>query len=204
VISYITASNNRQVLDANLLATIDLLDDDEIIVVDDPSSIAVAYNQGQKQARNPIRCYVHTDVQILKPAELRAAMIEHCTDKVGMVGLIGCFDRAVPWWEAREGRGAAIDVRMGLLDFGRTGPCAYLDGLLLATAQNLTWDESYTGFHMYDHDICEQMLARGLSNYCMPGGSAVLHNTSNPSDVSQLDGWDAAVTRFRGKWGAVA
>jgi hypothetical protein len=202
VISYIVASNDAKILEANLKATLELAGDDELIVVDDPPSIAVAYNQGQSEARNPIRCYVHADVQILDPAGLRAGLVEHCTDKVGMVGLIGCFDRAVPWWQAREGRGAAVDARMGLLDFGSSGPCAYLDGLLLATAQDLTWDESYTGFHMYDHDICEQMLARGLPNYCMPGGASVLHNTTNPSDVSQLDGWDAAVTRFRGKWGA--
>ena len=201
MISYIVASNNDEVLDANLRATLELVGDDELVVVEDPPSIAVAYNKGQAQARNPIRCYVHSDVQFRDPAGLRAGLIQHCTNAVGMVGLIGSFDRALPWWEAREGRGAVVDVRMGLLAFARTGPCSYLDGLLLATAHELTWDESYPGFHMYDHDICEQMLARGLSNYCMPGGPAVLHNTRNPSDVAKLNGWDAAVNRFRDKWG---
>lgn len=204
MISYIVASNDAEVLAANLTATLVLENNDEVVVVADPPSIAVAYNQGQAQAKNPIRCYVHADVQILDPARLRADLIEHCVVTVGVVGVIGSLDRAVPWWEARVGRGAVVDARMGLLDFGVGGSCSYLDGLLLATAHTLEWDESYPGFHMYDHDICEQMLTRGLPNFCLDGGgSMVRHNTRNPSDMSKLNGWDAAVTRFRDKWGTV-
>jgi hypothetical protein len=204
VISYIVASNDAKVLDVNLKATLELVDDDELVMVEDPPSIAVAYNQGQSRARNPIRCYVHSDVQMLDPIRLRADLLRTCVPAVGMVGVIGSFDRVVPWWGCRQPRGSVIDARSGLLNYDTGGYCIYLDGLLLATAQDLTWDESYTGFHMYDHDICEQMLSRGLPNYCIPGGQSVLHNTTNPSDVSQLDGWDAALTRFRGKWGMAA
>jgi hypothetical protein len=205
VISYIIATNDRKVLEENLLASLHLTGDDELIVMENPPSIAVAYNDGTAQAKNRIRCFVHSDVQILDMPALRNQLLTRCTAAVGMVGLIGSLDRAVPWWNARLGCGAVIDVRVGLLDFGRGGPCSYVDGLLLATVQDIEWDELYGGFHLYDYDACERMLRQGMPNFCLTGGgSMVRHNTTNSSDMSELNGWDAALRRFRRKWGIAA
>jgi hypothetical protein len=200
VISYIVASNNPRVLADNLVASLQLDAGDELIVVEDPPSIAVAYNQGQAKAVNPVRCYVHADAQMLDLSRLRRQLLHRCTTGVGMVGLIGSREPVVPWWVGTT-CGSVTDARMGVIDRGFGGPCSYLDGLLLATVHQLAWDESYVGFHLYDADICQQMLARGLYNLCLSDGAQmVLHNTTNPSDVSQLSGWDVAVDRFREKW----
>jgi hypothetical protein len=204
VISYIVATNDREVLERDLLDTLYLQDGDELILIEDPPSIAVAYNQGTADAFNRIRCYVHSDVRVLDSARLRAELIEHCTAEVGMVGLIGSVDLVLPWWFAMTTRGSVADARIGMIDRGAGGVCGYLDGLLLATVQDLEWDESYPGFHLYDHDICQQMLARGLPNYCLTDGAEmVLHNTGNAGAISELDGWDSGMARFRDKWGNV-
>jgi hypothetical protein len=202
VISYIVASHHWPTLRDNLAATVQGVGDDEVVVVENPTSIAAAYNEGQARARNPIRCYVHHDVQVLDPPRLRAALLAECRPDVGMVGLIGSRTPVVPWWDG-DTLGSVVDGRLGLLDFGPGGECAYLDGLLLATAQHVDWDETYPGFHLYDHDMCQKMLARGLPNVCLTGGKGlVLHNTTGPADVNRLAGWDAGVALFNAKWSA--
>lgn len=204
MISWIVASHRPEVLAANLLPTLAQPAQehgDQLVVVEDAPSMAVAYTRGQARARNPIRCYVHHDVQILDPEQLRADLIEACTPQAGMVGVIGSRLQVVPWWE--DGTcGSVVDGRMGRLDFGPGGKCCYLDGLLLATAQDLAWDEEYEGWHLYDHDICQQQLAAGRPNWCLTGGAQLVrHNTTGPADTGRLDGWDEAVARFRRKWG---
>lgn len=200
MISWIVATHDLDILDTNLRATLWLEDGDEVVVVQDAPSIAAAYNKGQAAATQSIRCYVHHDVQILDSARLRAQLIEHCTSDVGMVGVIGSTDRTVPWWEGAN-LGSVIDARMGRIDFGPGGPCATLDGLLLATAQHLEWDESYPGWHLYDHDICRQQLAAGRSNWCLTGGAEMLrHNTAGSSKTHELAGWGEATARYREKW----
>lgn len=200
MISWIVATHDRQVLDANLAATLDLQPEDELIVVEDAPSIAVAYNRGRAQTTRPIRCYVHHDVQILDPARLRAGLLEHCMGN-GIVGVIGSRDPVVPWWEGQT-LGSVTDARLGRLDFGPGGPCAYLDGLLLATALDLAWDESYPGWHLYDHDICRQALDAGNTNWCLADGAELLrHNTTGSTNTHQLAGWAEGVSRYREKYG---
>ena len=200
MISWIVASHRPDVLAGNLAATLRVETSDELVVVEDPPSIAVAYNQGQAKAVNQLRVYVHSDVRILDMHRLRAQLLRRCAITVGMVGIIGSREPIVPWWVGTT-CGSVIDARMGVIDRGGGGACSYLDGLLLATVHDLTWDESYSGFHLYDHDICQQMLAQGLLNLCLSDGAQmVLHNTSNSTDTSRLDGWDEGMARFRQKW----
>lgn len=199
MISYIVASHHYPTLRDNLAATVRGVGADEVVVVENAPSIAHAYNEGQLRATQPIRCYVHHDVRILDARRLRAELVEHCTPAVGVVGVIGSRDRAIPWWDGQT-CGSVLDARMGLLDFGPGGECAYLDGLLLATTHDVTWDETYDGWHGYDHDMCEQQLQAGRSNWCLTG-LLVEHNTTGSSDVDLLDGFHQAIDRFKAKWG---
>ncbi len=200
MISYIVASHDRTVLESNLIASLQCFSGDEIIVIESPQSIAKAYNEGQLRAKNAIRCYIHHDVRVLRAELLRSQLINCCTGDVGVVGIIGSREVHVPWWNGTR-CGSVVDARLGLLDFGVGGQCAYLDGLLLASAHELSWDESYSGFHLYDHDICQQALSRGYSNWCLDQGKdLVLHNTRGSTDVHQLELWDSSVARFRRKW----
>lgn len=204
MISYITASHNPQILNSNLAATVQLIGADELVVVNDPPSIAVAYNDGTARAKNRIRCYVHHDVSILNPIKLRAELIEHCREAVGVVGVIGSLSSSVPWWQGDGMIGSVVDARGKIVLDERGGYCAYMDGLLLATAHEVEWDESYDGFHLYDHDICQQMLSRGLPNYCLANGrKLVIHNSRGPTEMDHIEGWDEAVEVFAKKWAAV-
>jgi hypothetical protein len=199
MISWIVATHDRSVLEANLAATLPMDAGDELVVVEDAPSIAAAYNRGQAQTSQPVRVYVHHDVQILQP-ELRERLLERCAPDVGIVGVVGSRDRVVPWWSGSR-LGSVIDARMGHLDFGPGGPCAFLDGLLLATVHDLKWDETYPGWHLYDHDICRQQLEAGRTNWCLDGGADLIrHSTTGSADVSQLDGWTAGVVRYHEKW----
>lgn len=200
MISWIVATNNPAVLEANLLATLPANDGDEVILVQDPESITKAYAYGQDQATRPIRVYVHSDVQLLNAEKLRSELLLSAHVGVGMVGLIGSREVRMPWWDGHC-LGSVVDARMGELNFGGGGECSVLDGLLLATAQAVEWDTDWPGFHGYDHDSCMQMLKRGLPNWCLTGGhELVLHNTSSTSNTGKLAGWDDAVRRFKGKW----
>ena len=210
MISWIVASHDEAVLSANLLASlatdVHAHPTDELIVVRDAPSIADAYRDGQAQARNPVLCFVHHDVQVRVPSLLRDLLAGVCGPQVGMVGVIGSRVPAVPWWDAPELCGSVIDGRLGVLDYGPPGPAAaypvaYLDGLLLAAAQPVEW-ESWGTWHLYDHDACQQMLDRGLTNWCLPGGKDLLvHNTHSPASTQALPGWEQAVAGFETRWG---
>src|SRR6185503_2286914 len=148
MISWIVASHQPDVLEANLKATLRLAHGEELVVVEDATSIAVAYNEGQARSRGPIRVYVHHDVQIRDNAGLRAQLIQHVQPWVGWVGVIGSWSRAVPYWQGAT-CGSVEDTRIGVIGPGKGGECAYLDGLLLATAREWAWDETYPGWHWY-------------------------------------------------------
>jgi len=201
VISYIVATHNPAILHANLGATLQLQDADELVVVENAPSIAVAYNEGQARATQPIRCYIHHDIQVLDPPALRAQLIDWCVAPIGIVGVVGSRNRSVPWWEGAA-LGSVIDSRVGVQQFAKGGDAAYLDGILLATCYELTWDEQYPGWHWYDHDICEQSIRLGRVNWCLTNGhELVRHNNSGSFDTSQLPDWDTGRSIFTEKWG---
>lgn len=201
MISWIVASHDPAVFEANLGATLQLTGDDELVLVENADSIALAYNDGESRATQPIRCYVHHDVQILDMDALRQALVGACGPGVGMVGVIGSTTEALPWWEGVM-VGRVRDARLGLVGHGGSGPARYLDGLLLATAKPVRWDERYPGWHLYDHDACRQMTARGLTNWCVDGGDRlVLHNTTGPTNTVHLQHFHDNLVRFKARWG---
>ncbi len=202
MISWIVASHQPQVLANNLLSTLEPLPaGDELVVVRNAPSIAVAYADGQARATQPIRAYIHQDIQVLDVGRLRGALIATClSPTVGIVGVIGSLDPVCPWWTGRT-VGSAQDSRVGAYDFGPGGPCAIVDGILLATAQTVAWDVGWPGWHGYDHDACRQMLARGLENWCLDDGrDLLLHNTTCPGALEDVSGWAEAEHRYRAKW----
>jgi len=201
MISWIVASHDSTVLDSILRPSLRFGPGDELVVISGARSIAEAYNEGQARAVNDVRAYLHHDVALLDWARLREQLLTFCQPHIGMVGVVGSWNRALPWWEGAH-CGSVLDSRHGMLGTGRGGQCAYLDGLLLATAQTVEWDESYPGWHGYDHDMCEQMLHKGLVNWCLTGGhEMVRHHTNGPRDPDQITGWSEALARFREKWG---
>ena len=200
-ISYITCTHNRKILEECLLMSLTLKDDDELIVVEDSKSIAEGYNTGIERAKNKIKCFIHHDIIVTNPTLLRTNLIAYCTEDIGMVGVIGSKTDIVPWWNGK-GIGSAVDTRKGIIYFSKGKDfCEHLDGIVLATYQDVEFDESIPGFHLYDQDICKQMTVKGLRNFCIREGYRIVtHFTSAPSNLIQINGYVDAANVYRKKW----
>lgn len=203
MISWIVATHQPDLMERMLIRTLvpGFVEGDQIIVEKYATSITNAYASAQAQATNRVKCFIHHDVEILNLEALRDAIIYAAENpKIGMIGVIGSRSMIVPWWNG-DPLGACMDSRLGRLTFGGAGECATLDGLLLATTQNVDWDVSWPGWHGYDYDSCRQMTQRGLINWCIPHGDAlVYHNSDSPLDLHAIDGWQAAATLMAEKW----
>ena len=200
-ISYITCTNNHEILNKCLLPSIKLDWEDELVVVENPKSIAEGYNTGIDQAKHKIKCFIHHDIILTNPILLRMNLMSYCTQDIGIVGVIRCKNNTVPWWEG-DTIGSVVDTRKGIIWFDKGKDyCESLDGIVLATYQDVRFDESIPGFHLYDQDICKQMTNQGLQNFCAGDGfRMVTHFTSTPTDTSQINGYNEALDVYRKKW----
>lgn len=200
-ISYIVCTNNHELLNNCLLKSLKLDNDDEIVVVENPKSIAEGYNCGIDNAKHKIKCFIHHDLIVTNPILLRMNLMAYCTEDIGMVGVIGSITDQTPWWEG-EGIGSAVDTRKGIIYFSEGKDfCEHLDGILLATYQDVRFDESIPGFHLYDQDICKQMTMQGKRNFCIGDGYRIVtHFTSSPIPTSELNGYAESFEVYRKKW----
>lgn len=213
-LSWIVATHKPEVLAENLLATmpplVDLADmGDELIIMHGRSSITRAYDHGQKLARGKVCCYIQHDVQILDFPRLRQSLLDS-TVGAGMVGIIGGIAPTMPWWiHATQWYGSVRDPRVPTGQHPSTGDWGpgrgplVLDGLLLATRQEVAWDTDWPGWHGYDHDACKQMIARGLDNVCVAGGKdMVVHNTKTGFGITSTPAFIESVNYYQAKWGS--
>jgi len=200
-ISYIACTHNTNILEKCLVQSLILQDDDELIVVEGAKSIAAGYNLGIDKANNKIKCFIHHDLIVTNPILLRMNLLAYCIDDVGIVGIVGSQTDAAPWWEG-QCVGSVVDSRNGILYFSDGKQfCLHLDGLMLATWHDVRFDESIPGFHLYDQDICKQMAAKGLSNFCIKDGYRMItHFTQTPMDMSKINGYAEAMAIYNAKW----
>lgn len=205
MISWVVASHIPEILNNNLLATLTIHDGDELILIENASSITMAYAEGQHRAhlpelrRNPVVCYIHSDVRILDLPTLRERLIED-TKGTGIVGVTGSRTMVLPWWNG-DLLGSVMDSRLGILDFGPGGDCDVVDGLLMATRRIVPWDIAWPGWHGYDYDACTALLRRGMRNWCVSNGHLLVqHNSDSPLSLHYIHEWPEAEKRYREKW----
>jgi len=200
-VSYITCTHNKKIFQKCLFKSLILKDDDELIVIENAKSIAEGYNTGTDQAKNKIKCFIHHDLIVTNPILLRMNLIAYCVEEIGMVGIIGSQTDAAPWWEG-QCVGSVVDSRNGILYFNDGKEfCLHLDGLMLATYQDVRFDESIPGFHLYDQDICKQMEKQNKRNFCVKDGYRMItHFTNGPMDISQINGYAEAMEIYKQKW----
>lgn len=201
MISWITASHDPRILNKELGPSLAPCTEynDELIIIDNASSITEAYATGQQKARYSIKCYIHHDVRVLQLAQLRHELIEG-VDRGAVAGVIGSRSMIMPWWNG-DVLGSVQDGRTGTINFGPGGSCAVLDGLLLATKYHVNWDQTWPGWHGYDYDACAQFYLAGRHNWCISEGhQLVSHNSDSPYDLGQIDGWNEAVSLYHKKW----
>jgi hypothetical protein len=200
-VSYIACTHNTNILEKCLMQSLILQDDDELIVIEGAKSIAEGYNNGIDKAKNKIKCFIHHDLIVTNPVLLRMNLLAYCIEDIGIVGIVGSQTEAAPWWEG-QCVGSVVDSRNGILHFtdGKQF-CLHLDGLMLATCQDVRFDESIPGFHFYDQDICRQMAEKGLHNFCIKDGYRMItHFTQTPMDMSKISGYAEAMAVYAKKW----
>ena len=200
-VSYIACTHNTNILEKCLMQSLILQDEDELIVIEGAKSIAEGYNNGIDKAKNKIKCFVHHDLIVTNPVLLRMNLLAYCIEDIGIVGIVGSQTEAAPWWEG-QCVGSVVDSRNGILHFtdGKQF-CLHLDGLMLATCQDVRFDESIPGFHFYDQDICRQMAEKGLHNFCIKDGYRMItHFTQTPMDMSKISGYAEAMAVYAKKW----
>ena len=157
----------------------------EIVVIDNSHGqygLCEAYNLGVARARYPYLCFMHTDIVFHTPNWGKMALEAMEDQEIGMVGVQGCcyFDQSTSYWCRSGFRKAHIVQRKGndyVRVYEEDTPCSNdvvaLDGLWLFTRKELFervhWDsETFPLFHMYDHDMCMQMLQLGLKLRILP------------------------------------
>ena len=170
------------------------------------SSIFSAYNEvlDALAPRDDLEAIIllHEDLEIVDSdfcGKVRRRLAEPDVAVVGVVGATGVTSLA--WWEG-SGRGRCLESR-GLVDFGGgRHDVDSVDGLLLVlspwAARNLRFDEdTFTGFHGYDADICFQ--ARAAGKRVVVDEIAVVHHTKG--GYGDRDAYAACDRAFRSKWG---
>ena len=170
-------------LEKNIAETIGC--DYELVVIDNSKnkySIFSAYNEGVRRSKGDILCFMHDDI-LYKTTGWGTKVEKMLEDEsIGIVGVIGSYvmtkdygywDMMAPWvtgimivgteYPITHDANAYNDIVGDSLDV------ATLDGTWLCCRKKIfniiSFDEqTYTGYHMYDMDICMQALVNGYKN----------------------------------------
>lgn len=156
---------------------------------DNKYSICQAYNMGVKQARYPFLCFMHEDIVFYTKDWGKMAINALSDATVGLLGVQGCtyFDQSTIYWTMSGFKKANTilpwqDCKRKEDDFPIPGDeVVMVDGMWLFTRKELFeeihWDEnSFRGFHMYDMDLCMQIINRG-KNIKLLGELWIQHNS---------------------------
>lgn len=142
-------------------------------------SMTACYNQALRDSQAKYKVYLHQDVLIVDPKFLTKALsLFGSYPDLGLIGIVGA--RTLPasgiWWESGEKFGKVLARWPGeqLLDFGDPGgdfaSVAALDGQVLMTQCDITWDERLEGFHFYDTSQCLRFRQHGYKVGVVPSG----------------------------------
>ena len=172
------------VLEQNIRDTVGV--DYEIISIDNSSgqySIFQAYNEGVARAKGDILCFMHDDILFRSSDWGKVVEATFASDqKMGALGVAGghfmpdcpcswstCNTTSYHVWQTNRDGSATEYGRTDYADGKQLVEVACLDGLWMCIRRNLFDtihfdDNTFTGFHCYDSDICMQVLAAG---YCV-------------------------------------
>ena len=154
----------------------------EIILIDNSEnkySIFSAYNKGVEMAKYPFLCFIHEDF-LFRTNNWGNLICKVLNDELnGVIGVIGSkimMDLSFGWWEVGSRVGTIIQnqrtCKMHHINSYKTisqpilEDAVALDGLFLAMPRSIfakiSFDENtYSGFHCYDIDICMQAIDKG-------------------------------------------
>jgi hypothetical protein len=176
--TFVVAVNNQNILRQNLLASPDLLapHKHQILVQENYSSAACAYNAGLRDALNDLVIFVHQDVYLTAGWLSRVEEGLRCLEATDPGwGVAGC-------WGARatgELCGHIYSSGLGVLgnQFQAPKRVQTLDEIVLIFKKStgLTFDNTLPHFHFYGTDVCLRAQSQGRASYVIP--AFCVHNT---------------------------
>ncbi len=207
-----------QELKDNIAATIGC--EYELCVIDNSRNeynIFTAYNEGVRRAKGDVLCFMHEDILFRCKDwgnEIQSAYSRDA--KIGAIGVVGSqylSKEKVAWWDASPTVGSIIQGRTDCSekyhaycdDAGKVEEkteVVVLDGCFVCVRSSLferiKWDEAtYSGFHIYDMDICMQVL-ESKHKVCVIPTIELEHQSSG----IQNDSYYMALAAFCVKWGS--
>lgn len=188
--------NRKKVLDPklenNIKSTIGI--EYEIINIDNSDNrynIFQAYNKGIQKSKYPYICFMHDDI-LYHTVNWGKNIIDYFNDPaVGMIGVAGpTYISQLPgiWWGIENEKCRTDSIRQCNLDTDRfdltrqhytlynpynekATEVVALDGLFFCIKKEIfgdvSFDESYNGFHFYDIDISLQIKSKGYKLLCV-------------------------------------
>lgn len=193
----------------------------ELCVIDNSRneySIFTAYNEGVRRAKGDILCFMHEDVLFHTEGWGGKVMnLLHRPD-VGIVGIEGGhFLPSVPmyWSNTPFVSDYVIDNDHGRLEnffkcdyFDEDGVAEVVvcDGVFFAMKKDMFShirfdDDYYSGFHMYDMDLCMQIQQMGMQ--CIVTNTILLEHAWSEGDMKNKKGMDMFLVnlcKFVKKW----
>jgi hypothetical protein len=177
-VSFVAAVSDREILQNALLASPFLKGEHrhELIMQDNWTSAAKAYNAAITQSSNDLIVFAHQD--IFFPAQwllrLEKALSWLATSDPNW-GVLGCWGATLQ----ETGVGYLYSNGLGLLGepFEDPRPVQTLDEivLILRKSSGLRFDDSLPHFHFYGADICLSAAVKGMTSYVIP--AFCIHNT---------------------------
>ena len=185
----------------------------EIVPIDNSRgqyNIFQAYNEGVRQAKGDILCFMHDD--ILFKSNGWGATVERIfaeDEELGALGVDGghfmpdcpcswtsCYTTSFRTWRDDKDGICREYSNKEFANGQRLVEVASIDGLWMCIRSSLFDtirfdDKTFTGFHCYDSDICMQILASGF-RIKVTYDIDIIHNsngTYNPTFFKNLELW---------------
>jgi glycosyltransferase involved in cell wall biosynthesis len=219
--SIIICSRQKEIskeLEQNIASSIGI--DYELIVIDnsgDNYSLFSAYNEGVRRSNGEILCFCHEDILFHSDGWGTAVREILSDESIGALGVIGTHflpNAPMYWWSSPfisqyslnndKGKVTLNDTRDNF--HGNIADVVAVDGVCFFIPRSLFStirfdDQAYSGFHVYDMDICMQILHCG-KRVCVTDALTIEHFWSedsirNRKYMAQLD---ENLNIFHRKW----
>lgn len=177
-ITFAVAVNNRELFERNFMASpcLELLRQHEILIQENFSSAAKAYNDAIDRAANDLIVFCHQDILLpevwLSQLDRALRQLESDDPNWGVLGSYG---------KTQDGRGWGYVYSSGRdvigEPFEQPVPIQTLDEivLILRKSSGLRFDDTLPHFHFYGTDICLRAASRGMKSYAI--STFCIHNT---------------------------
>lgn len=219
MISLIICSRNNNILQdlkENIQNTIGVKY--ELIVIDNSAntySIFSAYNEGVQRAKYPYLCFMHEDI-LFHTQNWAEKITNYFEDlSIGVIGFAGThFMPSVPVYWFSTPFVTECSLRTEKKDFVHTGfpnsrdivDAVVVDGFCFFVRKSLfseiSFDEkTYKGFHLYDMDICMQVLTVGC-RVCICKDIFIQHSWVDNPNKKGMELFEKNLQLFFNKWEA--